>query len=143
MKKIIALSLLIVLTVGCKCKKSAAENGDFTILKENGYGGKDTESHQLVNNQSEFEALCNELTIEEVPEVDFSKNSVVAVFMGQKRSGGYSITIKKVEIDGNTANILVKNTVPEPGAMVTMALTAPYCMAVIPKTEKVTVKETL
>ncbi len=145
MKKVIALSLLIVLTIGCKCKKTAADKMDsnsnnVTIIKENGYGGRDTESYQLVNNQTEFEALCRELKIQGAPEVDFSKKSVAAVFMGQKRSGGYSITIKDVTVNGDTASVVVKNTTPGPDDIVTMALTAPYCVAVIPKAEKIDIK---
>lgn len=142
MKKLAILSLIVILAVGCNSKKAAFEgDAEFTILAERGYGGRSTPSHELVKDQAELEALYRSMRIEEIPAVDFSKNNVVAVFMGQKPTGGYSITIDKVEIKGNTAMILVKNTVPEPGAILTMAITNPYCIAAIPKTEKAEVKE--
>ena len=141
MKKIVALSFILITIISCNSKKAASGEADFTILKENGYGGRETESHELVNDTKELIALCKELNIKEIPAVNFAQSSVVAVFMGQKRSGGYSITIEKVTVEDNTALVLVKNTVPEPGAAVTMALTAPYCVALIPKADDVEVKE--
>lgn len=141
MKQLTLICLLAITLLSCNTKRTATNGEEFTILAQNGYGGRDTESHELVKNEQQFLALCKELNIETIPQVDFTKNNVVAVFMGQKRSGGYSITVEKVVVDGNTAQVLVKNTLPEQGAMVTMALTAPYCVAAIPKTDKVTVKE--
>ncbi|WP_297333048.1 protease complex subunit PrcB family protein [Flavobacterium sp.] len=141
MKQLTLICLLAISLFGCNSKKAATNGEEFTILAQSGYGGRHTESHELVKNEQQFLALCKELNIETIPQVDFTKNNVVAVFMGQKRSGGYSITVEKVVIDGNTAQVLVKNTLPEQGAMVTMALTAPYCVAAIPKTDKVIVKE--
>ncbi len=139
MKKVIALSLLVVLTIGCKCKKTAMENtndNSFTILKENSYGGRETESNEVVTNNKDFEKLTAELGITDTQKVDFDKNNVVALFMGQKRSGGYSITVQNVNVKDDTAEVLVVKNYPGGGA-VTMALTAPYCVAVIPKTKKV------
>lgn len=141
MKKIVALSFILLTVISCNCKKSASEGEKFSILKESAYGGRHTESHELIKSEQAFKAIYKELNIQDVPEVDFDKNNVVVAFMGQKRSGGYSITIEKVTVKDNTALVLVKNTVPEPNTTVTMALTAPYCMALIPKTDNVEVKE--
>lgn len=141
MKKLVALSFILLTIISCNCKKAASGSEKFSILKESAYGGREKESHALIKSENAFKAICKELNIQDVPEVDFDKNNVVVAFMGQKRNGGYSITIEKVTVEDDTALVLVKNTVPEPDAMVTMALTAPYCMASIPKTDNVEVKE--
>ncbi|MBE99773.1 protease complex subunit PrcB family protein [Flavobacterium coralii] len=150
MKRFILLILTVFLFQGCVVSQRGQNGADgfpgtnagqnFVILHESGYGGRETESHEVIRSQQDLDALFKELNHNSMT-VDFSKYNVVAVFMGQKRSGGYSITVEKVVVDGNTAQVLVKNTLPEQGAMVTMALTAPYCMAAIPKTDKVIVKE--
>ncbi|AXG74779.1 protease complex subunit PrcB family protein [Flavobacterium arcticum] len=145
MKKIITLSLLVIMAVSCKSKKAATVDGgeNFTILKESAYGGREIDSHEFITNNKDYTALTTELGIKDAQKVDFDKNNVVAVFMGQKRSGGYSITIEKVVPvagTGDTATILVKTTKPKAGEVITMALTAPYCLAVIPKTEKIDVQ---
>lgn len=65
-----------------------------------------------------------------VLEIDFSKTAVVAAFAGMKNSGGYSVSIKssagKVSID-------VIN--PPKDALVTMALTSPFRVALVPLDE--------
>jgi hypothetical protein len=70
-----------------------------------------------------------------VPTVDFKNNNVVALFMGQQSTGGHSIAIDKLTIEGNTAFVTVLKKYPE--GMATMALTQPFYIAAIAKTDKV------
>jgi hypothetical protein len=51
--------------------------------------------------------------------------TLVAAFQGEQRSGGYTITITKLELDGERLLVHVKLVVPAADAMVTMALTSP------------------
>lgn len=141
MKKLLTLSLLLML-VACKINVVNNFNMDtaiaFEILKQEAYGGRDAEGTVVVTSQEQLNGLYKELGWNDVPAVDFTKNNVVALFMGEKRTGGYSIGIKKVVVKDNTAIITVTETKPE--GMATMALTAPYCIALIPKTKEVVVE---
>lgn len=50
----------------------------------------------------------------------------LAIFAGEKRTGGYGIQVTNIEkIKGNT-KVTVKETAPAKGAFVTMAITYPY-----------------
>ena len=60
------------------------------------------------------------------PEIDFSTHFVVAAFMGQKRSGGFAITITGVRREGEALVVPYREMAPPKGSFVTMALTAPY-----------------
>ena len=71
----------------------------------------------------------------ETPKVDFDKHKVIAVFMGRRMTGGYSVKITGIEENGKLV-VKVKESGPPPGAMVTMALTSPYHVMVVPKTDK-------
>jgi predicted amidohydrolase len=51
--------------------------------------------------------------------------TLVAAFQGEQRSGGYTVTITKLELDGERLLVHVKLVVPAADAMVTMALTSP------------------
>ena len=63
----------------------------------------------------------------QAPQVDFQEEMVVGVFSGEKRTGGYGIEIKRVELNaGKQLVILWVETAPAPGAMVLQALTQPY-----------------
>ncbi len=68
------------------------------------------------------------------PKVDFAKYQVLAAFMGVKPTGGYSITISKVEKSGTSVFVTTKSTSPGPGTIVTMALTNPFVLATTLKT---------
>lgn len=146
MKKLILFTFLVAIMAGCVSQKGADGSPgmpggqNFVILKEAQQGGREQESHVVIRSQDELDKLFTELGQNRMT-VDFTKYNVVAVFMGQKSTGGYKITIENVSVEDDTAHVLTKTTVPEPGAMVTMALTQPYSIASIPKTEQVDVKE--
>ncbi|MFP9098512.1 protease complex subunit PrcB family protein [Flavobacterium sp. RHBU_24] len=142
MKKITAIFLIIFTALACCAKKEAmVDNGKtFSILKQSEHGGKETAGFEKVTDASSFKQLCTALNIENIPEADFSKSDVVAVYMGQRNTGGYSITIESMRVDGDTTYLKKKETKPEPGGMVSMALTAPYVIVAIPKTGKVVIE---
>jgi hypothetical protein len=140
MRKIAMVSALVITLFSCSMQKSADGTGtsNFEVLKQEGYGGMEAASNQVIKSQSELNRLYKELSIEQVPQVDFKAKNVVALFMGQKSTGGFSIGIDRVTVKGETADVKIIQKFPGEKAMVTMALTTPYCIAVIPKTKNVT-----
>ena len=111
----------------------------FEVLKQEVYGGREKKATEVVKSQEQLDKLYKELGSADAPKIDFEHNNVVAIFMGQKNTGGYSISIRKISVEDNVTTIAVKYTMPE--GMASMALTAPYCIAVIPKTDRVVVVE--
>lgn len=142
MKKVITLGLLLALLTGCSIKVVNNIKVDaavaFEILKQDSYGGRDKKSNVVVKSHDELVALYKELGWINVPTIDFSQNNVVAIFMGQKNTGGFSIGVRKVTIEDDKAIINTIETKPE--GMATMALTAPYCIVVVAKTDTVVVE---
>lgn len=61
-----------------------------------------------------------------LPEVDFEKRMVLAIILGQRNSGGWSIEIVDVAFQGTTlaADAVVRS--PEPGQPTTLAMTSPF-----------------
>ncbi|WP_116788076.1 protease complex subunit PrcB family protein [Flavobacterium psychrotrophum] len=143
MKRLLQLGLMAVLLSSCSINvlnnMNASVGTTFEVLKQEVYGGWDDESNLIISKQSELDKLYKELNQGDAPKINFETNKVVALFMGQKRTGGYSISVRKITVNGNTTTVSVKRSTPE-GNMVTMALTAPYCIAIIPNTEKVVVE---
>lgn len=68
-----------------------------------------------------------------LPGVDFTKEMVIFVAIGQRFSGGFTIEIEKVETSRGRLTIFVREAVPPSGAMVTQALTAPFEIVAIPR----------
>lgn len=145
MKKIITIAAIALALHGCvsyngnadqaksSYEPSMAKN-NFEILKQEQYGGRETEATIVIKSQAELNALYESLGQEAAPTVDFTNRNVVVLFMGQKNTGGYGIGVKSVTVDANTAIVSVERT--QPSGMATMALSAPYCIASIPKAEK-------
>jgi len=69
------------------------------------------------------------------PAIDFAKEMVVVLTLGQKPTGGYGIEITRVAIEGNRLKVSYRATSPPAGAMVTQALTSPCHMVAVAKSE--------
>jgi hypothetical protein len=84
---------------------------------------------------SEWTALWKKHNFDKpAPAVDFSKEMVVAVFMGSRPSAGFSIEIASaVERDGKLV-VSYRETKPAAGTMTAQVLTAPYHIAAVAKT---------
>ena len=65
------------------------------------------------------------------PEVDFGRESVAAFFWGLKHSGGYSIEVANVEMNGDVLEVRLILKKPAPGMIVTQALTSPYVLIAV------------
>jgi hypothetical protein len=72
-----------------------------------------------------------------VPVVDFDKEMIVVAFSGEKPSGGHRMEIFKIEEDTGKRELRVifRETKPPSGAMVTAALTQPYHIVKLKKTD--------
>ncbi len=67
------------------------------------------------------------------PAVDFSKDVVVAVFMGTRPSAAFSIEIVGTRVDGATLVVTYKETRPAPGGVAAQILTSPFHIVAVPK----------
>lgn len=70
------------------------------------------------------------------PEIDLAQNMIIAVYMGERRTGGYRIEIVKVLEHKDYIEVFIEETYPEPGAIVTTALTQPYHIIEVQRVDK-------
>ncbi len=71
-----------------------------------------------------------------LPAVDFDAEQVVALFMGQQPTAGYSIEITRVVRSRGGLQVWAHWAEPEPGGPGLPGLTQPFTMAVIPKSSR-------
>ncbi|MEZ6015533.1 MAG: protease complex subunit PrcB family protein [Planctomycetota bacterium] len=69
------------------------------------------------------------------PEVDFTREMVVAVFLGERPTGGFEVHIDSVTSTPVALVVKASSTAPNPDAMVTQALTAPMHAVAVPQTD--------
>ncbi len=82
----------------------------------------------LVADAKQWQAIAKSAGLDSVPDVDFSSERVLVLALGQKRTGGYGVRLKTVDMDTakKMINAVVQIIEPEPGAMVTQMLSRPF-----------------
>lgn len=66
------------------------------------------------------------------PAIDFSREMVVAVFMGSRPTAGFGIELAGVHQDGAGLVVDVRETVPGADAIAAQVITMPYAIAALP-----------
>ncbi len=146
MKTIYSVLFYLIICAGFLTGCSSTKEILNTVIKfeEVGKGpasGIDDSKQVVIRNESEFKAKFKEVNSiffpePEAPEIDFNKYTVIAVFQGTKNNGGYTIKIEKIRYDedGNV-KVTVIETSPGRNCVTTDAITHPYYIAKIPKTD--------
>ncbi len=67
-----------------------------------------------------------------MPVVDFKKGYVIAVFAGERPTGGYAISVEKVTDTGKERHVTVLIEKPGADCVATQALTSPYQIIRVP-----------
>jgi hypothetical protein len=122
-------------------------NIDFTTIAQGTDSGYQSASQMVIDNSERWNNFwqlhtCNTEPPSPVPQMDFTRYSIVAVFSGEKPTGGYSVEILSAETissqtrDQPSLAISVQYRQPGAGDFVTEALTYPYHMIRIPKIDR-------
>jgi hypothetical protein len=138
---------LIVPAVLCALAFSCSNQGEeevivpFEVIHSGVYSSITDKREVVVKNNDDYQKLMDELysNLDQrptIPEVDFNKNYVAAVFMGTRNTGGYSINVDKVIRRTNDLTVSVYETSPGKSCVVTESITYPYEIAKIPKIDK-------
>jgi hypothetical protein len=122
--------LLSQIAAGQTSTKPTVEVSFQTIAK--GYRSGVRESLQIVaRNQAEWDGLWKRhVSIETnpapTPGINFDKQIVVGLFLGEKTTGGHHVEIIRVEQSDGVFVIFYREKSPLPGTIVTQALTQPF-----------------
>ncbi len=119
-------------------------NIGFTTIARGIDSGYQSASKTVIDNSEQWISLWQLHTYNAeppppVPQVDFIRYSVVAIFAGEQPTSGYSVEILSVENGGSQTKeqgaiaITLQYCQPKAGEFVTEALTYPYHMIRIPK----------
>lgn len=151
MKKILLIPFAILLFSCNSTKKTVEESNNnssevkktstmnlYEVLTQSAYQGKEEKSYEVIKDKTSLQNLYALVNDTEVPKVDFSKSRIVALFLGQRNSGGYEIKVKNVEEKAGKIVVTVEETKPE--GMATMAITNPYSIVKINSTKEIIFK---
>ncbi len=141
MKKALVINFLILIVFwGCSRDDNDLNKSiTFETIEKNFYSGILDEQSVLVDDPNSWEDLWDKTAVwtpDELPDVDFTKSMVIAVYMGEKISGGFEIEISELRESEDTIEVVSKITIPESGQGVTTALSQPFHIIKIDKTSK-------
>lgn len=71
-----------------------------------------------------------------LPSIDFDRHEVLAVFDGQQPTGGYAVMVSKVVDEPDARAVTVTHLAPGEGCVTTQALTNPFQIVRVPRSEK-------
>ena len=122
---------------------SVAEKTIFTPieLQSGDNGGFKTKTNLVISTQKEFlkiwgQAFVNYMNKETAPEVDFEKNIILLVALGEKTSGGHTIKVNSVTESKDNTVVKVLEISPGKGCMTAEVITYPYQIVQIEKPNK-------
>ncbi|MBL3540664.1 protease complex subunit PrcB family protein [Aminivibrio sp.] len=123
------------------CGDDDGEVVAFVPVGKGSYGGVNDRRFMVVKSPDEWKELWGEingnvLPLPPLPEIDFSRQALAAVFQGLKRTGGYSISVEAIIETGDRVTVFVREQEPGPQNLVTMALSSPWEVVVFPLPQK-------
>jgi hypothetical protein len=68
-----------------------------------------------------------------LPAIDFAREMVLGVFLGEKHAGGYDVEITRAERRDSTLTVYYSEKAPASDAVVIQALTQPYHLVRLPR----------
>lgn len=71
------------------------------------------------------------LSLAPLKRIEFEREHIILVALGQKSTGGYGVTLSSSKIRNGTLDLTVAVTEPAPGTLVTQALTTPCAVIAV------------
>lgn len=135
---------LLVLIISCSAPKEVMDNS-FSIIYKSEMGGAEKPGHLLIQDNETYIQFIESLKLDESEyakflAVDFKKKNVLVLYQGQKNSGGFGIDIESVLNENNSIIVKKIEIGPKKGELATTVITSPYCIALIPKGDKIIIE---
>ncbi len=135
------IPLCLVPSVSLAAPAEKALPDVFMVLEQGTHSGIAAQRFDTVRDQAALRSLWREhragaSPAPPMPEVDFSKEMVVAAFAGQKNTGGYQLNLTGLDRRGGRIDISLSLTQPGPDCLVAQALTQPFVIVRIPHSNK-------
>lgn len=119
---------------GCQVVEPARAAAPAEIVQWSGAQSSVTLATQRVlRDEAEWNAFWPDVRRAAPRAFDPAREMAVAVFLGERRTGGYAVRIVRAETRDGQLVITFQESAPPAGSMVTQALTYPWVLAVLPR----------
>src|SRR4051812_8691506 len=92
-----------------------ASSGRFKVIAKGALSGIQEPKQLLITNATQWAEIWQKHSVRNepkppLPEIDFSKQSVLFVALGQKRTGGYAVAITDLQKKGEKTEVTLQAT---------------------------------
>lgn len=138
-KTLIGAATLVLLLAGCASLSGSA--GGVEVLSSGNYSNIKDQQYKDIHNQADFDALWKQAFgglsgAPSEPTVDFTKNMILAGFIGEQKHGGYVLRFTQYDDSGPTVNVTVEVTIPGTNCRYPQREAQPFLIAAAPATTK-------
>lgn len=139
MKTLVFSATVALLLGGCASMGGGASGVE--ILASGNHSDMQDQQYVDIHKQADFDVLwqktfANLSSVPSKPAVDFSKNMVLAAFIGTQNHGGYLIRIVNIDASGATVQVTAEVTIPGTNCRYTQSKTEPFLFVTAPATNK-------
>ena len=130
----------LILMLSACASTTVKPDAPIRILAKGLHSGIKHQEYHDVHNAADLatwwhRAYAGHGYIPKLPDVDFSKDMVIAVFMGEKSHGGYNIAVTNVQSADHNYNVQITVTAPGPGCRTTQAFVQPFEFVAVPDSD--------
>ena len=141
MKKVVLLLLVLFLFSCSSNVKNSGTKPLFEVLTQQPDGGANIRFFEILSESNEIAMLQNDEKLKnKIHPNDVQTSNFVVLNMGEKTTSGYKINVESVTETDKNIIITVKETVPEPNAVVSQVITYPYCIVKINSKKEIIIK---
>ena len=132
MRRNASVLLVSLVVAGCAMHSPELDPAPRILERWSGvHGGSASESTLVVRDVPEWRNLWRQVGQEPPREFDATSQIAVAIFIGERNTGGYSVEIDGFYLQGRTLRIEYREKMPQPGRMVAQVITSPWIIALV------------
>jgi hypothetical protein len=133
--------IFFLVSCGATVSKVVVKRPLYEVLTQQSDGGGNIRFYEILTEPNEIKMLQIDTNLRnKITAIDVQKSNFVIFNMGEKSSGGYAIAIESVVETDKSIIINVKESSPEPGAIVTQGITYPFCVVKINSKKEILIK---
>jgi hypothetical protein len=124
---IVAVMLAALILLAITLAGNALAPVPFTTISRSDNSGVEEARRVVVRTPEAWQALWKQHAPgQPMPAVDFSRSTVVGVFLGSRNTAGYRVTITGIESDGSSALVTYREERPGPDDILAQVVTFPH-----------------